>query len=347
MHQTNNPFISIIVPIRNEALNIESCLLAIAEQSYPTDLMEILVVDGMSSDNTTEIIKDFAARYPSIQIILLNNPGHIVPIGMNIAYQYAKGEIIIRVDGHCIIDKNYVRNCVRHLQHAGVDAVGGPITSVGKTYIAQAIAFAMSSPFGVGNSAFRTVKGETLFVDTVPFPAYSRQIIKLAGGYDEELVRNQDDEYNFRIRKMGGKILLAEDVRSIYFSRTSLTKLWRQYYQYGYWKVRVMQKHPLQMSIRQFLPPIFVLALFFSSFLAIILENVHFLLFIGLPYLTSNFGASLWITTRHTWRSLPLLPLIFAILHISYGFGFLIGLAKFSNRWWDKVGKMPTLEEYL
>ncbi len=139
--------------------------------------------------------------------------------------------------------------------------VGGPLETVGESLTARAIAAAMSSRFGVGGSAFRLADSETQFTDTVAFPAYQRAVIDAAGPFDEELVRNQDDEYNYRLRKLGVKILLARDVRSQYFSRATLTKLWSQYFQYGYWKVRVMQKHPRQMQLRQFVPPLFVITL--------------------------------------------------------------------------------------
>ena len=181
-----------------------------------------------------------------------------------------------------------------------------------------------------------------MLIDTVPFPAYTRQIMERAGLYDEELVRNQDDEYNYRIRELGGKILLADDVHSTYFSRASLKDLWQQYLEYGFWKVRVMQKHPHQMSLRQFVPPAFVLVLllgllfsFFSIWVRFVLANV-----VGV-YLLVNLGVSFWTASKRGWRSLPFLPLVFAILHFSYGLGFLMGLGKFYDRWGDKVGRTP------
>lgn len=349
------PFVSVILPIRNESAYIERGLLAILAQDYPADRMEILVADGISTDNTRSLIHDFSALHPQLKIQILDNPSKIVPTGMNIALRQTKGEIVIRVDGHCIIAPDYVRKCVEHIQRDGVDGVGGPMESIGKTQMAKAIAMGMSSQFGVGNSAFRTLSGKSMLADTVPFPAYTRQIIERAGFYDEELVRNQDDEYNYRIRELGGKILLAEDARSTYFSRTSLKGLWRQYYQYGYWKVRVLQKHPRQMSLRQYVPPAFVMALFLSALVFLI--DIFFhpssipgfptpvlrLLFSVIPiiYLLANLGASILAASRRGWASLPFLPLIFAIIHLSYGFGFLVGLIKFAGRWGDKIDKVP------
>ena len=170
----------------------------------------------------------------------------------------ARGEIIVRVDGHCEIAPDYVRRCVEHLQDPSVPAVGGPLETIGHGPLSRAIAAAMSSWFGVGGSAFRIVRDRTLLTDTVAFPGYTRAIMERAGPFDEELVRNQDDEYNYRLRKMGARILLASDIRARYYSRSSLRSLGRQYLQYGYWKVRVMQKHPWQMKARHFAPLAFV-----------------------------------------------------------------------------------------
>lgn len=335
MPDNNFPLVTLILPIRNESAYIERCLRAILAQDYPGP-MEILIADGMSTDDTRDRIHSLLAS-----ATILDNPAGIVPTGMNIALRRAKGEVIIRVDGHCVIAPDYVGNCVKHLLEGEVDGVGGPMKTIGETTLAKAIAIAMSSPFGVGNSVFRTLSSESRLVDTIPFPAYTREIIECAGPYDEELVRNQDDEYNYRIRKLGGRILLAQDVRSTYFSRGSLKGLWRQYFQYGYWKVRVLQKHPRQMSLRQFIPPLFVLGLITSFALALVptLRSLSFI--VPLLYLFANLLASLLTASKRGWESLPCLSFIFAILHLGYGLGFLIGLIKFWNRWNDKMGRTP------
>ena len=336
------PFVSLLIPIKNEDCYLDRCLKSVMRQDYPSDLLEILISDGMSTDNTRLIIKNWEQK--DSRISLFDNPQKIVPTGLNILIPITMGDVVIRIDGHCIIDHDYVTNCVRHLQKGEVDGVGGPMRTVGEDFISEVIAAAMSSKFGVGDSSFRTESGQTMLVDTVPFPAYTREIIEKVGLYDEELVRNQDDEYNYRIRGAGGKILLAEDVRSTYFSRGSLSKLWKQYFQYGYWKVRVMQKHPRQMSLRQFVPPTFVLSIIVSIVLALTSTWGWLLLTViaGL-YLVVNFGYSLSIAAKNSWRMLGLLPITFTIIHISYGSGFLTGLIKFANRWNDKAGKVPTL----
>lgn len=338
----SHPFISILIPIRNESSYVARCLQAVLAQDYPADRVEILVADGMSFDDTRSTIREMQDHNPNIQ--LFDNPGRIVPSAMNMLIPKANGEILIRVDGHCVIALDYVSNCVRHLQEDGVDGVGGPMVTVGEDVVSQVIALAMGSKFGVGGSSFRTESGQTKPVDTVPFPAYTRAIIQKVGLYDEELVRNQDDEYNYRIREAGGKILLADDVRSTYYSRGSLAKLWKQYFEYGFWKVRVFQKHPGQMSLRQFIPPLFVLAL-----VAVLSLTIFFfwgwICLAGIlgTYLSANLAASLFTAQKQGWKYISLLPLAFATLHISYGSGFLIGLFKFWNRWRDKKGKVPPL----
>jgi succinoglycan biosynthesis protein ExoA len=271
-------------------------------------------------------------QHPNIRLI--DNPGKIVPKGLNIALEQAQGEIIVRVDGHCLIRPDYIRHCVGYLTSENIVGVGGPMETIGETRISQAIALAMSSPFGVGGSAFRTVRDRKMSVDTVAFPAYRHETIREAGMFDEELVRNQDDEYNYRLREMGGRILMAPEIRSQYYSRGSLSSLWRQYFQYGYWKVRVMQKHPRQMSLRQFIPPVFVTTLVVLAFVSpfLLVASLLLALTVG-AYLVANLTAAFLTASRNGWRYILYLPLAFSALHISYGAGFVVGLVKFYNRW--------------
>lgn len=335
--------VTIIIPLRDEAKYISQALDSVLAQDYP--IGQILIADGMSTDDTRQIINDYQLKH--VNIILLDNPGKIVPTGMNIALQHARGDIVVRVDGHCVIARDYVRRCVEHLETDVVDGVGGPMETIGEDMLSETIAFAMSSTFGVGNSAFRTSTGKTMLADTVPFPAYKRSMIQKAGMYDEELVRNQDDEYNYRIRELGGKLLLTEDVKSKYFSRGTLAKLFKQYSQYGFYKVRVLQKHLRQMSLRQFVPPLFVLSLLAAILLAIFTNwGWVALAAVAGSYLIANFTASLVTAAKKGWRHLPLLPIVFATLHISYGVGFLTGLFKYWNRWGDKTGKVPQISPH-
>ena len=173
-----------------------------------------------------------------------------------------------------------------------------------------------------------------MYVDTVAFPGYTREIVDRAGPFDEELVRNQDDEYNFRIRKLGGRIMLSPEIRARYYSRSTFRSLWRQYFQYGYWKVRVLQLHPFQMSLRQFVPAAFVVSLALCLLLTFIFDIGKLLLLgVAASYVLANIAASAYLTIGRNIRALPFLPIGFGIIHISYGLGFLTGLYSFRGRW--------------
>ena len=329
---SEKPLVSIIIPVRNEAAYIDRCLASILDQTYPKNRIEIIVADGMSTDDTRTMIRKIAAT-SKIPFRIVDNPQKIAPTGLNRAIEQAAGDVIIRVDGHCEIDPNYVTNCVILLESDRTDGVGGPIETIGETTKAAAISKAMSSKFGVGGSAFRTVMDREVFTDTVAFPAYTRNIIERAGPFNEELVRNQDDEYNFRIRKLGGRILLSPTIRSRYFSRGTFSSLWRQYFQYGYWKVRVLQLHPRQMSLRQFVPFGFVVSILVLTVSALFFGPLLFVLAgVVSAYVTANLAASL-IATKARIRSLAYVSLSFCILHFAYGCGSLVGLTVFRDRW--------------
>jgi glycosyltransferase involved in cell wall biosynthesis len=329
------PLVSVIMPIRNEAGFITRSLGAVQTQDYPRERIEILVVDGASTDATRAIVLEASRTDPRVR--LFDNPAGIVATGMNRALPEARGDVVVRVDGHCEIAPDYVRRCAAHLAGGDAEGVGGSLETVGEGSVARAIAVAMSSPFGVGNSAFRTRQGETRLVDTVPFPAYRRETLQRAGPYDEELVRNQDDEYNFRIRRLGGRILLAADVHSRYHSRTSLASLWRQYFQYGYFKVRVMQKHPLQMRARHFVPAVFVSATAALAIGAAVWPPARVILAVLLGLYACAGLAAAWRAASGDRRApLPVVWLCFPILHFAYGSGFLWGLLRFAGRWGDR-----------
>jgi succinoglycan biosynthesis protein ExoA len=333
------PFVSVVMPVRNESKAIVSCIRAVLNQDYPADLYEVIVADGMSTDNTRELILD-SSRGRNVRIV--DNPRHIAPTALNVAIRESCGDVIVRVDGHCIVKSDYLRNCVDLLREHNCSGVGGPIITIGTTPVASAIAAAMSSRFGVGGSAFRTVQDREMWVDTIPFPAYRRALFEEVGLYDEELVRNQDDEFNARVRKSGGKLLLSPALKSEYFSRSSLRSLWRQYYQYGAWKIRVLQKHPGQMSLRHFLPSLFVSMLLASAIGTIFSTSAAWCLATLLfTYVVANLIATMTVARRsiriHYWT----LPFAFMALHFGYGVGALVGLARFRGRWGDHIGGVP------
>ncbi len=319
--------VSIIMPIRNEEHYLYRTLSAILQQDYPHHLIEIVIVDGQSDDNTRLIIEricnsDIAADFN--RIVVFDNPQRIVPVAFNIGLREALGNIIVRVDGHCEIARDYVRRCVEILAETGADNVGGLQRAVGETSIGKAIAIATSSPFGVGGGLFHYAR-RAGWVDTVYLGTYRRQVFEKIGGFDEELVRNQDDEFNFRLTQSGGKIWLDPSIHSVYYARASLRKLWRQYYQYGFYKVRVIQKRQAISSWRQIVPGTFVMSFVVSCLIALITKHKRPLLWTGGAYAFANATTSIWIS-RHNWRLSLFFPIIFAILHFAYGFGFLQGL---------------------
>ena len=342
----NLPSVSIIFPLRNESAFIVSVLTAILLQDYPSKCLEILIAEGMSIDNTRQIVSNFESLYPQLQINVLDNPSKIVSTGMNIALRHAKGEIIIRVDGHTVIAPDYIRRCVEALQRTHADNVGGKMCAIGYNPFGRAVALATSTPFGVGGSRFHYSDKEE-WVDTVYMGAWPRGVFEKIGLFDEELVRDQDDELNYRLRAAGGKVLLSPTIKSEYAVRSTPKALWRQYFQYGFWKVRVLQKHPLQMSLRQFVPPAFVLDLLVSIPLALSPKTRSLSTVVPLFYLFANSIIAFWVSFKRGSKLLGLLPFAFTILHLSYGFGFLLGLVNFWNRWGDKIGKTPNWQNEI
>lgn len=320
------PFVSVILPVRNEVRTISRCLDAVLMQDYTRDRIEIIVVDGMSDDGTREIISGFASRQS--RLLMMDNPAKIVPTALNCGIQRARGEVIIRVDGHTVIAQDYVRRCIEDLMRIDADCVGGAIQTIGTTRFAQGIALAQSSPFGVGNAAFRFAKREQ-YVDTLAFGAYKRQIFDRVGLFDEELVRNQDDEFNFRVIRAGGKIWMDPNIRSTYYSRSTLRELWKQYLEYGLWKIKVIKKHRRPASWRHLVPALFVLALFLSIALSMITGSWVWAAGIAGPYVLASLSASLCHLVRKEWKYTAVLPLAFATMHVAYGIGFLFGIVHF------------------
>lgn len=323
------PLVSVIMPVRNEERSIAASLASVLAQDYPADRLEILVIDGMSSDGTVDVVRNITGHPQHLSVH--QNPAGIAPAAMNIGIRNARGSVMVRVDGHTSIARDYVRTCVEQLARTGADNVGGRMDAVGEGTFGKAVAAATSSRFGVGNSAFHYAT-EQQWVDTVYLGAWPRSLFDRVGLFDEEMVRNQDDELNYRIISNGGKILFCPDIRSTYQNRTTVRGLWRQYFQYGYWKVRVMQKHPAQMRVRQFVPATFVLALV-GSLLLMPFGGVFTwpLVLVGGLYVLANIAATAVSAGRVGGKPALLLPLAFGTLHIAYGSGFLTGLFRFSG----------------
>jgi succinoglycan biosynthesis protein ExoA len=332
-----HPFVTVILPIRNEANFIERSLGAVLRQDYPSNRMEVIVADGNSTDDTrlviAQLVDEVKVAGPCAPVLVIDNAGGIVATGLNAALKRASGDIVVRVDGHTVIATDYVRQCVEALARTGAENVGGRMDPVSTSSFGQAVAIATSSPFGVGGARFHYSTREE-WVDTVYMGAWRKQTFDRIGMFDEELVRNQDDEFNYRLLSHGGRILLSQQIRSHYYNRSTLKTLSRQYFQYGYWKVRVMQKHPRQMRLRQFIPAAFVLVLFLGSAFAPLSGAFGYgALACVAAYLILNLSASLLSVAKHGWNHVALLPGVFATLHFSYGLGFIVGTVRFANRW--------------
>jgi succinoglycan biosynthesis protein ExoA len=322
-----SPRVSVVLPCRNEASCIDTCIRTLLAQKQPVGGMEVVVADGMSDDDTREILQRLAAQYPIIKIV--DNPGKTTACGLNVAILAAQGEIIVRVDAHTEYASDYVVQCVEVLERTGADNVGGPARTKAVSFVQRAVAAAYHTPCVVGGSRFHDVDYEG-DVDTVTYGCWRRSGFDRFGLFDEGLVRNQDDEHNLRIVRSGGRIWQSPQIRSWYMPRSSLTLLWRQYFQYGYWKARVIQKHRQAASIRHLIPGLFVLSLIWVALVCPFTHRAEW--FLGLELLAYGcfvLLASCMTACQHGWGLLPILPVVIVVYQISYGLGFLLGVLDF------------------
>jgi len=327
------PFVSVVLPVRNEAGYIARNLEAVLGQDYPADRLEVLVADGMSDDGTRDIVREFvvnAGQRGGAPVVLVDNPGRIMPTGTNAAIRRARGEVILLLGGHAALPRDYLRTCVTELMRQDADCVGGAMVSVGDGPTGEAIAAAMSSPFGIGNSGFRTgaAADEPREADTVPFGAYRRRVFERVGLFNPNMVRHQDYELNYRLRASGGRIVLLPAMRAIYHVRPSLVSLWRQYWQYGIWKGRFVRRYPASLRIRHMIPALLVLTLAASAIAAGFLPLGRVVLGgVVLAYAAFLGIAAFALRRRLAPDRLARLPLVLVTLHVGYGAGVWLGLA--------------------
>ena len=330
-----HPFISVIVPCRNEEDYIANVIRDIYGQTYPSEMMEVFIIDGESEDATARIVKSLISEFPGLT--LLSNPKKIVPTALNIGIKAAKGEVIVRMDAHCEYPKNYIAYLVENLFAMKADNVGVAMIahSRSNSLRAVAIAAAISCKFGIGNSYHRTGLSKAIEIDSVPFGCYPRVVFEKYGLFDEELIRNQDDEFNARIVSRGGHIWLLPDIEIKYFARDSFSKIFRMFYYYGFFKPLVNKKVGKAATLRQFVPPAFVLSIitgivlmFFSKF-----TGVAFLGFFLIPYLLLNLFFSIKLAAQEG-KFLMIFHLFFTFLgiHTSYGIGYMGGFIRFIIR---------------
>jgi len=325
------PNVSTIVPCYNEQASIGLLLDAIRIQTFNLDKIEVVIVDGMSTDGTREVIRDYASQFRELNIRLLDNPQRIIPAALNTAIEAAEGDVIIRLDAHSAPSPNYIERCLAVLEETGAANAGGvwEIQPGADAWTARGIAIAASHPLGAGDARYR-ISGEPGPVDTVPFGAFRREWLEKVGRFNEDLLTNEDYEYNVRVRKAGGVIWFDPSIRSTYFARPDLLSLARQYWRYGFWKVRMLRRYPGTLRWRQALPPIFVLS-------TVILAALAFPFSLARLLLTVQLGAYLLITTcagllesiRRKDMGLILgFPLAIWTMHYFWGAGFLWSILK-------------------
>ena len=317
------PMVTVIVPCRNEERFIAGCLDSILASTYPREALDVLVVDGRSDDGTRTILADYVARHPVVR--MLDNPRRTQPVALNIGIGAARGEILVRMDAHVVYPPNYITDLVAALLETGASNVGGVLVTVpaNETAMARAIAVAMSHPFGVGNSLFRIGVRKPHWVDTVAFFCCRRETFERVGLFDEEAL-DEDSDFNARLIQSGGRILLVPNVVCHYYARGSLRHIARMAYQYGYSKPFVIRKLGQVKTLRQLVPPGFVLTLAATAILSPWIHAARLLFATTVAlYLLPVLACSLSIARKSGWRTAAALPLVFPVLHLSYGFGFL------------------------
>jgi succinoglycan biosynthesis protein ExoA len=325
------PFISVIIPCRNEAAFLGKCLDSVLASDYPANRMEVIVADGMSTDGTRDLLAGYSRRFTNIRMI--DNPRQITPAGLNRAIEASQGQIIARVDAHAAIASDYLSRAVEHLIHDGADNVGGPMRTLarGPGWFAAPIRMVLSHPFGVGNSHFRTLSTQgaaaALRVDTVFGGCWRRDVFARIGTFNEKLARGQDLELNLRLLKSGGKILLAPDIRSSYFARTTLRSFCSHNWNNGVWAILpIAYSGIFPVRLRHLAPMIFVAALLVAMLIASRIGSPWPAIGTAGPYTVAcvHFSGRAAYKERNL-RLFALLPVTFLALHLTYGAGSLWG----------------------
>jgi hypothetical protein len=320
------PFVSVIMPVRNAARHLRAALAAVLGGRYPAERMEVLVVDGRSTDDTRRIVAEVATADPRVR--LLDNPGRTAPCGLNVGLRAARGEVVVRLDGHAAPAPDYVPACVDALRRTGAAMVGGPLVGRGETPFGRAVALATATPFGAGDARFR-VGGAAGPTDTVYLGAWPRATLERVGPFDEGLARNQDYELALRIRAAGGIVWLDPAIRSTTVTRDGPLALARQYLGYGAGRAGTVARHPGSLRARQAVPALFVALLALLGLVgagrpaargALRRLALAYGLALGLASLSAGRGAEVGVGLR--------LPLAYATMHLAWGAGFWLGLAR-------------------
>src|SRR5215471_4880550 len=267
MTQTHE-VVSVVIPCYNEERFILKALQQLVDQ-YDRDRYEIIVVDGLSTDETRTLIKRFQMKNPDLPVRLVDNPARNIPTALNLGIAASRGEIIARMDAHAVPCKGYIRRCVEVLREKNVGVVGMPcdVQPGADTLMGRAIACAVSHPFGIGDAKYRLGRGGPLQepVDTVAFACFKKSLWSNLDGFNESLLTNEDYDFNYRVRQSGQQVILDRTGQCAYFARSTLTGLAAQYRRYGAWKAEMIRLHPGSIRVRHLVAPLFVLSLLFLA----------------------------------------------------------------------------------
>ena len=322
------PLVSIIVPCYNEQATIRVLLEAIYAQTTPRQALEVVIADGMSTDGTREEILAFMISHPDLDVRVVDNLAGTIPAGLNRAIEEAEGTYIVRLDAHSKPYPDYVERCVSDLEAGCGDNVGGVwIIQPGcESWQARSIAVAAAHPFGVGDARYR-IGGEAQAVDTVPFGSYARALVERIGAYDESLLSNEDYEFNVRVRESGGVVWINPAIKTVYFARRTMGALARQYWRYGYWKMRMLRRYPDTFRWRQ-LAGAFVLSFLILGLLGIWFPLARWFLVLELSlYVLVLLTAGIQRAFQEQDFALSFgVPLAIATMHFSWGSAFLWSL---------------------
>jgi succinoglycan biosynthesis protein ExoA len=315
--------LSVIVPCRNEVSHIEPFIEGVLRQELPSPwITEILIADGLSDDGTQPILE--ARAKADSRVRLIPNPGRIVSTGLNLAIQAASGSVIARMDVHTRYAEDYLSKCLEALLETDADNVGGPWVAEGKGYVSSCIALAFASRVAMGGARghLKEYRGP---VDTVYLGCWRREVFVRVGLFDESLVRNQDDEFNLRITRNGGVVYQSPAIVSRYVPRESWWALWRQYCQYGYWKVGVLRRHGTPASLRHLVPGAFVLMLLTGWIPGLWSQWLLMAYFIIIATYVAAIGGVACILAKQKPRLLPGLLVAIPSMHFAYGLGWMYG----------------------
>lgn len=319
--------VSVLIVVRNDVVYIIKALDSLLNQKFASDQYEIIIVDGGSTDGTIDIISQYIDKYPN-RIKLLDNPKKTLAPGWNIGINNAKGNVIVRIDSHSYVPDDFLQKNVETLKAINDAAcVGGPIISIGDNFLSKAIAVVLSCPFGIGNSKFRYSK-KAEYVDTVAYGAYRKEVFSEVGLFDESLNRNQDLDMHSRIRKKGWKFYLTPDIYSYYIVRSSLRKFVNQAFENGFWVIHNLIRDKKSVSIRHLIPLAFSVNLICLIAGAFLSRWLLFLLFTMLGiYSILNLFFTFYCSSKDR-STIIILPLLFLILHLSYGIGSIYAIVK-------------------